>query len=379
MILHFINIQVLKTHIFKNILSSLILVLLLKLVSVEANAQITARIDSLASTHVKKGFNGNILYSKNGSILFTGNYGYADILNKKPLNDSTIFELASCSKQFTALAIVQLAERKLVSYNSKVSEYIHGFPYEDITIEHLLRHQSGLPDFQKLLYKKKNWRNRKKMATHNDVIALLAKLDLDLHFKPGTKYVYNNTGYAVLATIIERVSKQSYEAYITENIFIPAGMKTARVYNHHTINTFQNVADGFTYNHKKKKYQKIEKDKNHKHVKWMDGIIGGSGIYASILDLEKWKKALRNNILITKKSMDKMISVDAVSKKYGFGFAIYDTKSKGKYIYHNGSWSGYKTMTIYLPKTNEYLVILSNNRYKETYKSFEDDLYKLIQ
>jgi len=74
-----------------------------------------------------------------------------------------------------------------------------------------------------------------------------------------------------------------------------------------------------------------------------------------------------------------MFSVDSISPKYGYGFAIYNTKSKGKWVYHNGSWSGYKTSAIYLPDSNEYLLILSNNRFEETYKKFEEDFYKIIQ
>ena len=74
-----------------------------------------------------------------------------------------------------------------------------------------------------------------------------------------------------------------------------------------------------------------------------------------------------------------MFSTDDISKKYGYGVAIYNTESKGKWVYHNGSWGGAKTMTLYLPETNEFLVILSNNRYEETYKKFEEDLYNLIQ
>jgi len=348
------------------------------LLSIFGNAQISKQIDSLALIHASKGFNGNVLYSKNNSIVFTGNYGFSDFTSKKPLNDSTVFELASLSKQFTALAIVQLVEKDLINYNTKVNKIIDNFPYRNITIEHLLRHQSGLPDYQKLFYDKKNW-NRKKMATNQDVLNVLAKLKPSLVFEPGSKYDYDNTGYAVLALIIETLSKQPFEAYVTKNIFKPAGMETARVFNlKNNTRSLNNTANGYTYNKKKEKYQKVEDDKNHKHVKWLNGVIGDRGIYASILDLEKWKKALRNNTLITQLSKERMFSVDSISPKYGYGFAIYNTESKGKWVYHNGSWSGYKTSAIYLPNSNEYLLILSNNRYGETYKKFEEDFYKLI-
>jgi CubicO group peptidase (beta-lactamase class C family) len=349
------------------------------LVSNVLNAQIIKRIDSLAKVHQARGFNGNVLYSKNDAIIFTGNYGYIDFESKLTLNDSTVFELASCSKQFTALAIIQLVEKKLITYDTKVQEIISDFPYQNITIEHLLRHQSGLPDYQKLFYNKKLW-NRKKMATAQDVIDVLNKLKLDLSFEPGSQYEYDNTGYVVLGVVIEKVSRQSYENYIKEHIFIPTGMQSSRVDSiENDPENFENTAIGHTYNKRKESYQKAREDKNHKHLNWMRSIVGDAGIYASILDLEKWKHALRNNTLITEESKQIMFSTDDVSKKYGYGVAIYNTESKGKWVYHNGSWGGAKTMTLYLPESNEFLVILSNNRYEETYRSFEEELYKLIQ
>tara|TARA_E500000318_G_scaffold25101_1_gene25136 strand:+ start:12920 stop:14008 length:1089 start_codon:yes stop_codon:yes gene_type:complete len=343
------------------------------------NAQIIQHIDSLAKVHQSKGFNGNVLYSKNDSIIFTGSYGFTDFESKKPLEDIILFGLASCSKQFTATAIIHLVEKKLIGYDTKVQEIISDFPYPQITIEHLLRHQAGLPDYQKLFYDKKNW-DRKRMATHQDVVEVLNRLKLELHFEPGSQYDYDNTGYVVLAVIIEKVSQQSYQAYIKEHIFVPAGMQSSRVTSvDQNPEHLDNVAIGYTYDERKKRYQKAYKDKNHKHLNWMKAIIGGSGIYTSVLDLEKWKQALRNNTLITEESKQIMLSTDDISKKYGFGVAIYDTESKGKWVYHNGSWGGAKTMTLYLPESNEFLVILSNNRYEETYRSFEEELYKLIQ
>lgn len=340
---------------------------------------LSQKIDSIVQIHQAKGFNGNILYSKDNKVVFTGNYGYSNLNSRSPLKDTTIFELASISKQFTALAIVQLVEKKHFRYGTKVYELIEGFPYKDITVEHLLRHQSGLPEAQGLLYNKKIW-NRKKMATNNDLIEILNKHHFDLNFTPGSQYDYNNTGYIILASIIENISGLSYKDYITSNIFVPANMMHSKVYDLNDIpENSENSTQGFIYNKQKKKYQKIENNKSHKHVKWMSGILGDRGIYASIIDLEKWKQALRTNLLISERSKQKMFSVDSISPKYGFGFAIYQTKSKGKWVYHNGSWSGYKTSAIYLPETNEYLLILSNNRYEETYKSFEEDLYKVIQ
>ncbi len=343
------------------------------------SGQLPERIDSLALAYASKGFNGNVLYSKNDSIIFTGNYGYSDFATHKRLEDSTSFELASCSKQFTALAIVQLIESGKLAYRTKIDDIINGFPYHNITVEQLLRHQSGLPDYQKLLYNKQLW-NRKNKASNVDVIKVLSNANAGLHFEPGSQYEYNNTGYAVLATVIARVSGQSYKDYIEQHIFKPSGMRSSRIYAFgKQPNSTENVALGYTHNDRRNVYQKAINDKNHKHLRWMNSILGDRGIYTSILDLEKWKRAIRYNLLITEESKKQMMSVDSISTKYGFGWAIYDTDSKGKWIYHNGSWSGYKTMMLYLPKSNELLIILSNNRFAATYKKFEDDLYQLIQ
>lgn len=358
------------------------LLIVFTLISVTANGQISNRIDSLALEHEARGFNGNILYSKNDSILFTGNYGFSDFSTKKPLNDSTIFELASLSKQFTAVAIVQLIEKEILTYDTNVDEIIKDFPYNNITVEHLLRHQSGLPGYQDILYERKNW-DRKKRATNKDVINILSQLKTDLEFQTGSKYKYSNTGYAILGSIIEELSGQSYENYIQENILTPAGMSDTRVQTKDKyLPDSHNIALGYTYQKRlfrKNRYEKVENDKNHKKIHWMNNIVGARGIYSSILDMEKWKKAIRYNKLISERSKQKMISIDSISEKYGYGFAIYNTESKGKWIYHNGSWSGYKTTALYLPDSNEYLLILSNNRYEETYWEFEEDFYELIQ
>ena len=338
-------------------------------ISIVSYGQISKRIDSLAMEHALKGFNGNILYSQNDSIIFTGNYGFSNFENKQPLTDQSIFDLGSCSKQFIAVAVIQLIEKGRLNYESKVNEIIKNFPYDNITIEHLLRHQSGLPKYQEILKDKKIW-NRKVKATNKDVLNILSQQKQELQFYPGTKYKYSNTGYAVLASILEQLSGQTYKNYIQEHIFKPAGMLTSKVQGKKEyLPNSQNMVSGYTFNSKKNNYQKVEKDKNHKHIHWMSNITGGRGVFSSILDLEKWKQAIRYNKLISEKSKQKLFSVDTISTKYGYGFAIYDTQSKGKWVYHNGSWSGFKTTTLYLPKSNEYLVILSNNRMRKLSKN----------
>lgn len=347
------------------------------LVSFTSNAQLNQQLDSVAQHYVKKGFNGNIMYSKNDSIVFSKSYGYSNFETKARLTNSTRFELASVSKQFTAVAIAQLVEQGKLRFESTVQSILSEFSYPNITVHHLLKHQSGLQGYEPYFKKRKHW-NPKQNATHHDVLNFLAEKELDLVFPTGSKYEYNNTGYIILAVIIERLTGQTYADYLKENLFQPAGMSALVYTKLPAIETLPNVAFGHTFNAKTKTYQSVYNHKKWRYVHWLNTVLGDRGIYASVRDLELWKKALRYHKLISKETYKKMITVDSVSQRYGYGLAIYETESKGKWLYHNGSWSGFKTSAMYLPESNEYLVILSNNRFEETYTKLEADLYALI-
>ena len=196
-----------------------------------------------------------------------------------------------------------------------------------------------------------------------------------MEFEPGTDYEYSNTGYLILASIIEKISMKSYEDYLNENIFIPAQMKDSRVYRRrYKPEMIQNTSKGHSYNKRKDEYQKIESDKKQKYIYWLDGIVGDGMVNSTILDLEKWKQAVRYNKLITETSKEKMFTVDNLSTDYGYGFVIEDKEKSGKLVYHFGSWAGYYTMTFYLPKTNEYIVTLCNNEYENFFDILNDIL-----
>lgn len=342
--------------------------ILISFLTFSVNGQVAEKMDSLMQTYYAKGFNGNVLYSKEDTILFTGNYGYKEIETKTPLNDSTIFELASCSKQFTAVAIIQLIEKGLIGYQTTADEIIEGFPYQGITVEHLLRHQSGLPDYMALLNKRKVWK-KNKIATNQNVINALKKFKPKVIFEPGTKYEYSNTGYVLLASIVEKISTMSYEDYLSKYIFRPAQMTHSIVYRRrYKPQEIENMSDGYSFNKRKKAYQKIDSFKKYQYVYWLDGIVGDGMVNSNLLDLEKWKQAIRYNKLISQESKEAMFTTDDISKNYGYGFVIEEKEKSGKLIYHFGGWAGYSTMTFYLPKYNEYIVVLCNNEYKDFFK-----------
>ncbi len=159
------------------------------------------KLDSLfTSLYAAKEFNGNVLVAEKGKVIYEKSFGLANEKTKQKLDKNTVFELASVSKQFTAMGIVQLEKEGKLSYNDPLTKY---FPelsfYKPITIDNLLYHTSGLPDYMSLF--DKNW-DKKKFATNKDIVDMLAKYKPELLFVPGDKYEYSNTGYALLGLII---------------------------------------------------------------------------------------------------------------------------------------------------------------------------------
>lgn len=128
------------------------------------------------------------------------------------------------------------------------------------------------------------------MTTHNNVVDALKRLQFELQFQPGSQYDYSNTGYVVLADIIEKLTEQRHEDFIREHIFIPAGMRSSKVTSiAYNPEQDDNVAIGHTFSNRKKRYQRAYEDKKHKHLTWMKAIVGGSDIYTTAHDLEKLK------------------------------------------------------------------------------------------
>ena len=158
-----------------------------------------------------KKFNGNVLIAEKGEIIYKNSFGLANESTKEKLNLNSVFELASVSKQFTAMGIVKLKEKGKLNYEDKIGKYLPELNFYDISIKNLLQHTSGLPDYMQLLDSlliDATWDNKTKIATNKDIIAIFSKHKPKLLFEPNTKWEYSNTGYALLASIIENISKK---------------------------------------------------------------------------------------------------------------------------------------------------------------------------
>jgi CubicO group peptidase (beta-lactamase class C family) len=321
------------------------------------------KVDSILNEYFPDGFNGNILFASNDSIIFKKSYGYKDLKTKDPLNDSSIFELASCSKQFTALAILKLQELGKISIHDSLRAFIPELPFYGVTIYQLATHTSGVPDYHDYLAKSKII-----FPSNEDIIKLLSSSKLD--FKPGDKWAYSNTGYILLASIIERTSGLSFNDFLQKYFFKPLGMTHTRVYN--TLYSKNEILPNYAYGHERPKgrlrYFKSEKRGYLKYWTYRTHTLIGQGrISTTTFDLVKWDNGLRNYKILSKESLK--LAYDSVElnngqkKDYGFGYFLYSDKKSGRIMIHTGFFYGYESLIYRSIDLNKILIILNNKVY----------------
>lgn len=341
------------------------LILLLTLGSPSFGQTRIEKIDSLISSlYQTQKFNGNILIAEKGEIIYQRSFGVENETTKKKLSNQSIFELASCSKQFTAMGIVLLKEKGKLKYDDKVSTYIPELSfYENVSIRNLLHHTGGLPDYLPLL--DSLW-DKTKIATNKDVIAIFSKYKPKALFSPNSKHEYSNTGYVLLATIIERVSGQSFAAFLKENIFRPLNMKSSFVYNRRlSPKKIKNYALGYLYLSSQKKYVLPDDYEKTKMVYWLDGVVGDGTVNSTVIDLLKWDRALYTDQLVSAESILEIFSNgllnDGSLGKHGYGWRIMDTKEFGKIAKHSGGWPGYLSYIERNMDHDKTIIILQNH------------------
>lgn len=341
-----------------------IFLLLFFTISFISNAQNKAKqLDILFTNLYDKGkFNGNVLIADRGNVIFKKSYGFANETTKENLNENSIFELASCSKQFTAMAIAILNKQNKLNYTDDVSKYIPELSfYKNISIQNLINHTSGLPDYMELF--ESNW-DETKIANNNDLITLFKKHKPKIMFQPNSKYEYCNTGYAILATIIERVSGVSYDNFLFENIFKPLKMTHSFVYTRrYKPLKVDNYAFGYVLDSKKtKKLPDYLEDS--KEVYFLDGIKGDGTVNSTINDLLLWDKALYSFKLLNKNETQELFKPNVLNNKklsyYGFGWEIENDEDLGKIVSHDGAWYGYTSYIERQLDKGKTIIILQN-------------------
>jgi CubicO group peptidase (beta-lactamase class C family) len=346
-------------------MKAFLLVLGLTAMSVKAQKNYTASMDSLMAAEVKvHRFNGNVLVAQSGKVLYQKSFGYRDYDSKAVLDNNSVFELASVSKQFTAVAVLQLRDRGKLALTDTLRKFFPELPYANVTVWNMLTHTSGLPDYMEAMATK--WDHRK-IAFNKDVIHFLATEKVPADFRPGEKCIYSNTAYEMLASIVEKVSGQPFGEYLREHVFKPAGMQDTRIYNtRRSGEKMANYAYGFVYSESLKKYVLPDSLPALDLVYYLDGIVGDGTVNSTTGDLLKWDRALKGHLLLSEATQKEMFTrqhiFDTTLKNYyGYGEFLGENEI-GEYINHSGGWPGYHTnLTRYVDK-DLTVIVLSNNQ-----------------
>ncbi len=297
-----------------------------------------AEVDSIISESLNPNEPGiAVLVAYNGEMLIGKGYGVSDIETADPLTASTNMEMASVSKQFTALAILSLVDKGKISLNDEVYKFFLYESFEDVTVKQLINHTSGIEDAEQAFIN--DW-DSTKVATNADILRWYS-IKNRKNNKAGQVFQYNNGAYEVLPLIVEKVSGEKYEGYIQENVFKKAGMKRTTAFN---LNSPVDIDERAFY-YTKDSLGTWTKMDGHPFT----GILGAGGIYTSIDDYFIYDKALRNNSIFSKEVHELIFENNDSIKadrsmhsnlSYAMGWFVNDSIAE-----HSGSWYGVNTFT----------------------------------
>ena len=288
-----------------------------------------------------------------GKIVYSRGYGIANLEHDIPISSKTVFRIASTSKQFTAMCIALLAEGGTIALDDDIRKYLPEMPvYESpVTIRHLIHHTSGLRDYLELM--SLAGIREADFYTDDDVIDLLAR-QKELNFKPGDQYLYSNTGYLLLAWIVQRAGGQSLSVFAQENIFTPLGMKDTHFHDDHTM-LVKNRATG---------YSPVGNGGYRINMTTLD-MVGDGGVFTTLEDLFLWDQNFYHNRLgegnqeliaqvLTPGRLNNGEELD-----YAFGLIVKDYNGL-RMVGHGGAFVGFRAEMIRFPEQEFTVICLAN-------------------
>lgn len=299
-------------------------------------------------------FSGGILVAKNGEIIFEAYNGFYNLEKQERLTEHSPIHLASVSKTFTAVAVLKLVQENKIKLTDSIQQYFPNFPYHNINIQLLLSHRSGLANY--LYFMDTAWK-KPTLITNKDVLEYLINKQPEPYSLPNKTFHYCNTNFVILASIIEKVTQQSFPSFMKEEIFIPLAMKNTFVFS---------AADSL-------KYVPSYGFNNQPYLMdQFDGVYGDKNIYSTVRDMLAWDLALYNPSFIDQTILAKAFipySNEKPGKKnYGLGFRLF-IDEKDTTIYHNGWWHGNNTVFTRLLKDTATIITLGNKYNRSIYKS----------
>src|ERR1044071_511331 len=330
--------------------------LLLSLIALQMSAfaqEKVRRIDELMSQYHKyQQFNGSVLVADNGKVIYKKGFGLANMEWNIPNAPDTKFRLGSITKQFTATLVLQLVEQGKIKLDGKLIDYLPEYRKDTgakVTIHNLLSHTSGIPNYTALPGFFQNV--SRNPFTVDDFIKKYASGDLE--FEPGTKFVYDNSGYFLLGAITEKVTGKPYEQVLKENIFDPLGMKNTGYDHWDTI--ISKRATGYS-----------RSARGFHTAAYLDMSIpyAAGSLYSTVEDLYLWDQALYGDKVLSAKSKELMFKPNL--NNYGYGFVITKAtlappaKLQVPVIQHNGGINGFNTVIVRMTNDKRLIVLLDN-------------------
>ncbi len=335
----------------------LFLIASLFLASCGSTQQFTAEqsIDLIMAEYAKPdGPGASVLVMDHDSIVFKKSYGLASVKEHIPVTPATNFRLASVTKQFTAMSIMMLQEQGKLSYDDKIMKFFPDFPLygKDITLRNLLNHTSGLIDYEDFVPDSQTYQ-----VLDADCLKLMSKAE-SLYFAPGTQYKYSNTGYALLALIVEKTSGKRYAEFVKENIFSKSGMATSVAFEN-GISTVTNRAYGHSF------VNNVWSETDQSNT---SAVLGDGGIYSNVEDMSRWISTLWKFSLISERSQlnawsDALLN-DGTPIAYGMGWHT-ETYRGIHHPHHAGSTRGFRNHILVFPNDHSMVVILTNRNQSE--------------
>lgn len=309
------------------------------------------------STLLDKNFNGGILIAKQGAVLYEKYTGMIDIRKKDPITDSTSIHIASTSKTFTGVAVLRLAQEGKLSLDDSLTKFFPGLPYPGITVQMLLNHRSGLPNYVNFADRSKNW-DKKKYLTNEDMLNLLYTEKPPKSFPPGKHFSYSNTNYVLLAMIVEKVTGHRFPEYMQSKFFGPLQMTHTYIF---TPADSARSTPSFNYN----------------GAWWQNDFLeytyGDKNVYTTPRDLLKWDQALYTDQVLGKTLLDSAFKPYSNERpsvhNYGLGFRLLMMPNGKKVVYHFGRWHGFNAAFARLIDEKVTVIILGNKFTRNIYNT----------
>ena len=305
----------------------------------------------------RNGLNGVVLYAEQGLVVYEKAFGWRD-LNKRQKDSLRIddaFQLSSDSKMFTAEAIMLLKADGKLNYDDDVRKFIPELPYEGVTIRQLLTHRSGLPRYDSMA--DEHWPDRKKPFSNEALIQMLAEKAPDPYGMHHGSFFYNNINYALLASVVERVSGERFEDFMRERIFEPCGMTHSYIYSMRDETEVSLYMPVEVHGHDMYRSGPVKAQNDY-----LNGVMGDKIMFSTVEDLYNYNLALDGNVLLPDSLQSEAFLPGSPEWKndenYGFGWRL--SKEHPNAFFHFGWWKGYRSLIVRDESHRRFLAILTN-------------------